>query len=318
VSNASQTRDALLEPFARHALMTLCARAIVAEYDAGRSLPTLWHIGRIVDRLAAEHGLEISPDERALAINQLVHPLNNALYRQQALRWVAKIADDKKLRFSIYGHGWDQHPDFARFARGPVAYGPDLEKLTRQSKINLQIVPSFCLHQRLLDGLVAGGFFLVRAHPSDTLMPRLLRQLDDASPDLAAALENAGDDRPALEALMREAQCMTDLGMPIDLVAWLRACQRAELMNTSGVALPGLDRVAFDHEAGLRERIETYLDDDFARADLAEAQRLSVEQRLSYTAGLRRVLARIGRLLAEEQRADPAAVAIRPRLTTVL
>lgn len=315
VSNASQTLDALLEPFAGHALMTKCARAVVAEYGAGRALPTLWHVGKIVDGVTAKHGLEISPAERALAVNQLVHPLNNALYRQQSLRWVAQIADEKNLSFAIYGHGWDAHPDFARFARGPVAYGSDLEKLTRQSKINLQIVPSFCLHQRLLDGLVAGGFFLVRAHPSDTLMPRLLQQLDHRSQTVDEALEFAGDNRPALESLFSEAECMTDLGMPIDLVSWLRSCQRAELMNTSGVALPQLEQVAFDDQTSLRQRIEQYLDDDFARSDLAEAQRQSVERRLSYTAGLRRTLARVGRLLAEETRAVPRADATASRLT---
>ena len=42
-----------------------------------------------------------------------------------------------------------------------------LEDLTRRSRINLQIVPFITLHQRLLDGLVAGGFFLVRDNPAD-------------------------------------------------------------------------------------------------------------------------------------------------------
>ncbi|MEM7625774.1 MAG: hypothetical protein AAF333_09100 [Planctomycetota bacterium] len=318
VSNASQTLDALLEPFAGHALMTACARAVVAAYDAGSSLPTLWHIGRIVDGVCAQHGVELTPAERVMMINQLVHPLNNALYRQQALRWVADLADEKGLRFAVYGDGWDEHPDFARFARGPVAYGPELEKLTRQSKINLQIVPSFCLHQRLLDGLVAGGFFLVRTHPSDILMPRLLQALDERSQTVEEALANAGEGRVALEALLQEAECLTDLGMPIDLVAWLRSCQRAELMNTSGVALPQLERVAFEDAAGLRERVEAFLDDDFVRADVAETQRLSVEQRLSYTAGLRRAIARIGRLLWEEQRDDPHMQSSRSRLSPVL
>ena len=316
VSNASQTREELLSRFAGHDLMTACAQAIVAEYDAGRCLATPWDVGRIIDRVCSQYGVEVTPDERVMMINQLAHPLNNALYRQQALRWVAEAADEKGLGCSIYGQGWDRHLDFARFARGPVAYGPELEKLTRQSKINLQIVPSFCLHQRLLDGLVAGGFFLVRAHPSDTLMPRLLRQLDPASGSVPEALERAGDGRAALEALLAEAQCLTDLGMPIDLVAWLRSCQRAELMNTSGVALPQLDQVSFDNAAQFRERLDRFIDDDFARADVSEAQRLSVEQRLSYTAGLRRALARIGRLLGEEQRTQPAAG--RSRLSPVL
>ena len=159
VSSASQRVETLMDSFRGHDLLRTCAELIVAEYDAGRSLPTMWHVAQVVDRVCAEHACALTAEERALAVNQLVHPLNNALYRQQALRWVGEAADERGLSLAIYGGGWDEHPDFARFARGPVAYGPELEQLTRRSKINLQIVPSFCLHQRMLDGLVAGGFF---------------------------------------------------------------------------------------------------------------------------------------------------------------
>ena len=44
------------------------------------------------------------------------------------------------------------HPDFAPFARGPVKYGPELEALTRRSKINFTLEPFFSVsHQRLVD-----------------------------------------------------------------------------------------------------------------------------------------------------------------------
>lgn len=303
VSSASQRVETLLESFREHDLMRICAESIVAEYEAGRSLPTLWHVARIVDRVCAKHRCELTAEERSLAINQLMHPLNNALYRQQALRWVGEAADDLGLSFAIYGAGWDGHPDFARFARGPVAYGPELEQLTRRSKINLQIVPSFCLHQRLLDGLVAGGFFLVRQHPSDELLPKLIRQLDPASRTVAEALEAAGDRRGELEEALAEAECFADQGGPIDLVAWLRDCRQSELINDTGEALPHFDEIDFADAAGLRHRIQTYINAEDLRQEVSEAQRLAVEQRLSYTAGMRRMLKRVGRLLTEENRA---------------
>jgi len=299
VSSASQRPapllDAMQSPF-----LKACGEAMIEIYGRGEALPTMGDVGRVVDEVARQRGKRFSAANRALAINELYHPLNNALYRQQALSWVAQATDDLDLSFALHGPGWDQHPDFARFARGPVAYGPDLEALTRRSKINLQIVPSFCLHQRLLDGLVAGGFFLVRHHPSDTLMPQLLKLIDPAANTVAEALDAAGGKRAELEALLKRAEGLADLGMPIDMVQHLRGSQRAELMNTTGQALPQLNDVSFHDAASLRQHIETYIDYAALRRRVSAAQRESVEHRLSYTAGLRRTLARIGRLLSEE------------------
>ncbi len=200
VSSASQQVDELLVAFADHELLRTCAADVVQTYAAGGSLPTLWHMGKLVDGVCGRLELGLNPADRVMAINTLFHPLNNALYRQQALGWVAEAADALDLDFALYGPGWDRHPAFARFARGPVEYGPALEKLTRASKINLQIIPSLCLHQRMLDGLVAGGFYIVRDHPNNVVMPRLLKALDPDSGNVQQALAAAGDRRGELEA----------------------------------------------------------------------------------------------------------------------
>ena len=67
-----------------------------------------------------------------------------------------------------------------------MQYGPDLEALTRRSKILLQLEPYACYtHQRMLDALLAGGFTLVRSHPINTLrdpgpaVPRRARACQD-------------------------------------------------------------------------------------------------------------------------------------------
>lgn len=306
VSNASQTIDTLMADLDTP-LLEAAGRAMCDAYARGGALPTMWQVGNVLDEEAKRLSQSLTAEQRALTVNRLYHPFNNALYRQQSLRWVIEAADDMGLSLGLYGKGWDQHPDFARFAKDPVAYGPDLEELTRDSKINLQIVPSFCLHQRMLDGLVAGGFFLVRHHPSDTLMPKLLALLDPDSQTAEEALAAAGPRREQLQRLLGEARCLADLGMPIELVSHLRACRRSELMTESGEALPCYDEVSFDSAESVRARIERFVHDEPLRRAIAQQQRASVENRLSYVAGLRRTLARIGRLLAEEYARQPDA-----------
>jgi hypothetical protein len=186
VSNASRTPDQLLTEvtenwdFSDIALNVLLdgARRVLSRYDAGDSVSTYGEIRAIVRDVQAAHGVALPSDETLAVSKWLTHPFNDALYRQQALRWAASAARDLGLSLGLYGNGWDAHPDFAPHARGLVAYGEPLRELTRRAGINLQIVPYLCLHQRLLDGLAAGGFFLVRQNPNDVHPQALLNFLD--------------------------------------------------------------------------------------------------------------------------------------------
>jgi hypothetical protein len=187
VSNASRTPEQLLHEvtdtwdFSDIALNVLHdgAQRIVAQYNAGESVATYGEIRAVVRDVQAAHGLTLAPDELLTVSKWLTHPFNDALYRQQALRWAAAAAKELGLSLGLYGNGWDAHPDFATHARGPVAYGEPLRELTRRAAVNLQIVPYLCLHQRLLDGLAAGGFFLVRQNPNDVHPQTLLNFLED-------------------------------------------------------------------------------------------------------------------------------------------
>jgi hypothetical protein len=233
----------------------------------------------------------------------LCHPFNDALYRQQALRWAADAADALGLRLSLYGKGWDEHPDFARYARGPVDYGHALEDLTRRSLINLQIVPYLCLHQRLLDGLAAGGFFLVRSHPADVAPQAMSNLLHGHFPESVRTLAAARAVAPppvrdrfeSLVAACRRCLCSMGDEDPIEMV---RDWEAAELIVPDGDVLPGLPEVTFANVAQARTLIERFAGDAAARSNLSARQRESVMSRLSYTAGMRRVGDTVAALLA--------------------
>lgn len=316
VSNASKTpqkhREELLAecseaPRFRDAL-ALASDELIEIYRRGNSVADLHGVGEILDRATRQAGIAFnSPAHRQGVVTRLFEGLNNALYRQQALHWARQIAEEKGLSLALYGKGWDEHPEFHPFARGPIAYGPELEDMTRRTRINLQIVPYFALHQRLLDGLVAGGFFLVRHHPTDVLLPGLANFLDHHLPDEARTLAEAraaasGETAKELESWVTRCAGMADLGVEIDVVQWVRSCQEAELLTGESEALPALSEVSFRGPAELSERVERFLGDPEAASRLANEQRRAVESRLTHEAGMRRMISSINERLQSEGR----------------
>ncbi|MBI1369167.1 MAG: hypothetical protein GC162_11010 [Planctomycetes bacterium] len=313
VSHASQTPPAMVERMldaAKHdplgqKLIAAASERMIDLYERGQSLPTPLDVRLLLDETQRETGMFIpDPDTRHFVIDMLFTQLNNLLYRQQALTWFADAADEMGLSLALYGSGWRDHPRFGKYARGPIDYGQPLEEMTRKTKINLQIVPFFCLHQRLLDGLAAGGFFLVRSGPYDTVGPALLAFLADHLPEHVDSVEEArrlidASQREALEQHLESAAVFAERGDPVGIV---QSWRRAGWLKPHQPALPRFDEVSFDAPWCVRSHLARFIHDEGARRAIAEAQRQAVEQRLSYTTGMQRVTRQIGRLIESENR----------------
>ena len=132
------------------------------EYDAGRWITSGEKIRGILR--SAMEDKQVTTDIGPL-MDLFTHRVNNALFRHQAIRWVAEMG----VNLHLYGQGWEQHPEFARFARGVANNETELPAIYRASAINLQVTPFSAVHPRLLDGIAAGGFFLIRSVTADEL-----------------------------------------------------------------------------------------------------------------------------------------------------
>lgn len=288
----------------RRLVRAACDR-MIATYETGGAFHAFLQVRRLIESLERELNIPIeSRDSREQLILFLFNHLNNALYRQQTLRWIADAADALGLKLGLYGKGWDNHPAFARFARGSVRYGDDLERLTRATKINLQILPYSCLHQRLLDGLVAGGFFLIRAHPLDISNVRLSRLVREHVPPDVRTLADArkrltGDALKTLEEIL-DANVQYLDPPPDDAIAYSHAAIEKGLSYLYEV-LPRLEDVTFNNADEARALIARYIADPSARESVGTEQRHFVESYHTYTYGLRRVLSRIHALIAREE-----------------
>jgi hypothetical protein len=318
VSSASQRPEELAAKLAdqfNHSpelaqLVSAACADQIDRYRRGESLPTLHAVRLAFEQVEAAMAMELDhPEMRQAVLDALFDRMSNLLYRQQGLRWVAAVAARQKLKLSIYGPGWEKHPEFAPFARGIVKYGPDLEELTRRSKINLVLEPFLSVsHQRLLDGIVAGGFFLVRDHPSNVLFPELLDFAVRRAPEAETVeqLRRACADRGELapcEELLRRCETVGGYG---DLLSTVRSGERAGTMPLGRPTLPSLSLISFASPEELDGRVMAFVADEPSRRRTAERQRVSVEERLSYAAGMQRVVRRIHDRIASERVAQAA------------
>lgn len=318
VSNASQTVGAMTADALRQygtnsnaaELISRCCRAISEIYERGDALPAYNHVCTVLHATMTQLGLSLPAEGFDVLARWMTHPFNDALYRQQALRWAAAAAQEQGLTLALYGKGWEAHPEFRPYARGPIAYGEPLRRLTRRSRINLQIVPYLCLHQRLLDGLMAGGFFLVRTHPADLAPAALLRFLDESDARSAATSDQARallppNRRDALAEFIEACRpCMCSTGRE-DVVATTREWESAGQLTARDGPLPMLSETGFHDSASLSLRVSTFANSAVLRDPISARQRRSVGARLTYDAGIRRVVGRIQQLLLDTAGAAP-------------
>ncbi len=313
VSNASQTVDVLVDQLAdEHASQPAVAQLIRAvsrhlrdAYARGECVYTIAEVHRVLLEQAGRLDLRMT-DDGAFAAKmaaRLFATVNNALYRQQALEWAAGACERVGLSLGLYGAGWESHPRFSRFARGSVAYGQDLEVLTRSAKVNLQIVPYMFLHQRWLDGIAAGGFFLIRAHPMDTLAADVAAfidgNLDSSIGTLAQALLAVqGETKRELENLVARRLAFDD-HRGTDPIALYRQ-HKIEGRDYIYRSPAHLHEVRFADESSLSSLLAQFGSDPQRRTAVMRRQREYVAAHYTYSACLRRVLARVADLLADE------------------
>lgn len=169
VSHASETAEQIVE--------TQCAGAdaatarffreayaqMVAHYERDPRILSDVLLKRLIDATAAATGSTVAQEMLPGVLNFLTQRVNSALVRHQSLLWLAELGLDLRL----YGRGWEKHPKLSRYARGVADNATDLVSIYRCSKINLQVTSFGSVHQRMLDGLAAGAFFMTRWNQGD-------------------------------------------------------------------------------------------------------------------------------------------------------
>lgn len=294
VSNASQTpqqfhdeqRAQLKDNTGRRVLDRLyemtCFAATTGPQINGHRGNELIHL------VEQEMGLGLSDGFRKWLVSWYQWRLVDRSFRHETLFWVADWAQRGGRVFHLYGNGWGRHARLHPFARGFARNGHELRCIYQASAINLQIFPGGFVHQRAVDGLAAGGFFLTRRALADFGGP-IVRRLCDRCEQLGIEttrqmLESTDPELHAAISAYREWAAdptdPDDATLPADLRL------QAEHLAAADV-FPRFAEIVFedaDSFAGLADR---FLDDAPLRAEIAGGMHRAVLEHFTYGSHMR-------------------------------
>lgn len=255
-----------------------------------------------------------SPEVLDAIAQQYIFPLTELAYRQATLKWAADYCDRTRRSLHLYGNGWGDHPRFSRYDRGFANNGQQLRAIYQASRINLQITTYGAVHQRLLDGLAAGGFFLIRYCPADVihnLVPRLLRLVDEY--DIVADRVYQTEDLPELADAWQEWRTLhgedaggSSLQIPEESLFRLRALASNGFRHVAGAHFERYSAVAFADATGFTAMADRYLNNEDDRRELVSSMRPVVIDKFTYTAFVRDLLAFLRNRLAARLKSSSA------------
>lgn len=296
VSHASATPETLLNDLANwipqtdlRAIFTAALERLMPAWKAGGPHPGPI-MTAVFDAAATLGVLQLSRDDLN-RIAQPLHRVGDRVFRHVALEWIADWTDQTGRTLALWGNGWEKHPRFAKYARGPSRNGEELRRIYQASTINLQLMQMGFFHQRALDGLMAGGFVMGRRSDADEAGPMLrrlvglLEQHGISSFAELAALKNASL-RNQIEHAMR--RCGEDPRMlSADYVENRRLTAEADFVDER---IEGFGEILFSSREEFVERAERFMSDERARRTWATRMRDVLIRDYSYQARMARML----------------------------
>ena len=260
-----------------------------AVYDAGGFVTETGHIKRIIRESMRACGVETT--DLSSVLDFFVQRVNNALFRQQAIAWLAEL----DVNLHLYGRGWEEHPRFKRYARGVADNERQLGAIYQASTINLQVTPFGAVHQRLFDGLSAGAFFLLRhctGDECDVIYRDMWRWCEQAQVGSGAQFF---------------AQAPPQVRQMIDRIIHLTGEDPSKIADTFFLGLEEMasagftrsgatlwpreyPRVSFRTRDELHGLVRHFLDASDERAEIASSMRAAMLEHMTYKGITRRML----------------------------
>lgn len=260
------------------------------------------HIEQLVRQSLAALNLSVPPTDFQSIASFFSHQVNYAFFRHQALQWLL----DLDLNIHLYGRGWEIHPTLSRFAKGVADNQKQLAAIYQSAKINLQITPHGIVHQRLFEGLCAGGFFLVRHRPGDVVekihQPLWKFCVENNIRNDAELKQRATPEAKNLLDQLQRCIGLDPFARGFELLADLRLSADSGFAQSAATLWPGqYDQIAFASSNELRDKVHHYLANPDQRRSISTAMQRIVLDRMTYTATSKRMLEFIQKNLRSQE-----------------
>lgn len=238
-----------------------------------------------------QDGLGAPTFDELCKLTQPVHRIAGRAFRHVALHWIADWADQTGHTLNLWGNGWEHHPRLAKYAKGAARNGEELRCIYQASRINLQLMQTGFFHQRALDGLMAGGFFLGRRSNADQAGPalrELVMLLDRHRITSIADLESL----PNEAARRKIVATLASFGEDARALSprFIETRRQSALDDFIDEQMPGFEDLLFSSAVEFAEKAERFLADTSLRAQHAATMRRILLEGYSYEARMAEML----------------------------
>ncbi|MCG8409091.1 MAG: glycosyltransferase [Phycisphaerales bacterium] len=249
----------------------------------------------LVGRAEEESGTRASKAEVRTTIASMLRDIADLHLRLKMVRAVARWANETGGKFHLYGLGWADRDEFSRYAQGVVRHGVPLGRAFRAAKISLHGGCNPGLHQRVLDGLAAKGFFLIGEKPSDTshaanqAIHRFIKNHGSSAP-----VRLMPNDLPEPHASffadflrIRGTDPTEGIELTQEMILNVQAECEQGTRHTISSLWPEYDKIVFNGDEALIERVEYFVRHEDERNRLASQMRDAVLENFTYDALVR-------------------------------
>jgi hypothetical protein len=315
VSHQSETPEAMVERLASRMhdrpLLQRFLKRVAPAFKANvetmpehRRMYTRWHLA--CEQARAEDAALAAVDQRILW-RDFGAPFCERVVRMQTLRWAADACARNGWMMRLFGRGWEKHPEFARYAAGPLEHGEAIRACYQSARAHLHASAFTTSHQRVFECALSGGLMLRRIAVGDLevieqeIMRRYVERSGCATDVAVIAVEDSAPEtveEMAAYNAMREAaglQRLPVIKVRGPLIGMTMARPRMEFEQFFEWSAPRAGETVFRDGESIERVMRRAVEDERWRDEVVGAQGAFVRDLYTYGGMARELVEWVGR-----------------------
>ncbi len=230
-------------------------------YREGQVLKSSLEVGTYLleDKKFVNIVKDLSSDDKNKINTIFQWQMNDMIYRHLVLEW----CDELGVKMNLYGQGWNENSKFAKYAKGKIEHGHELNKVYQCAKFALHLNSVEGNHQRLYEIISSGATPLTRDSKTNVTSAELARVFRKIVPVIYdnENQANLSDNEQAMlnDFIFIQSQKILSLKPNIELKNLEHEVQKAikgHLTKTIDWILPNWNNLLFNSKEELKQILE--------------------------------------------------------------